>query len=37
MAGGGTRRALAADLPAEAEEIRAELAPLVAEVAGGGR
>ncbi len=32
-AGGGARRALAADLPAEAEEIRAELAPVVAELA----
>ena len=32
-AGSGTRRALAADLPVEAEAIRAELAPLVAEVA----
>ena len=33
VAGRGARRALAADLPAEAEAIRAELAPLVAEVA----
>ncbi len=32
-AGGGARRALAADLPAEAEVTRAELAPVVAELA----
>jgi 3-oxochol-4-en-24-oyl-CoA dehydrogenase len=33
LAGGGARRALAADLPAEADVTRSELAPVVAELA----